>query len=122
MQIIAKVFATVLALLVFSRSYLDWKSKKEAPIMAVFWIGVWMAILVISYFPSIIDKLIGVLGGERTGLGTVFGMGLALVLFINYRVYAKAHRIEKALEQISREIAISSLGVKPVPKKRRSRQ
>lgn len=121
MQIIAKVFATVLALLVISRSYLDWKSKKETAIMAIFWVGVWVAILTIAYFPGLIDKLINALGGERTGLGTVFGMGLALVLFINYRVYAKAHRIEKALEQISREIAIGALGEKPARKKRKSR-
>lgn len=109
MLIVAKVFATVLALLVISRSYLDWKSKKEALIMAVFWIGVWVAILVVSYFPSIIDKLIGALGGERTGLGTVFGMGLALVLFINYRVYTKAHRIEKTLEKLARDISLKEL-------------
>jgi len=109
MQIIAKTFATILAVLVASRLYLDWKAKRENPVMMVFWIGIWAAILVIAYFPSLIDKLISFLGGERAGLGTIFGMALSFLLFVNYRIYAKAQRIEKALEHLSREIALKDI-------------
>lgn len=113
MQIIAKTFATILAVLVASRLYLDLKAKREGLTMTVFWVGIWIAILIVAYFPSLIDKLISLLGGQRTGLGTVFGMALAFLLFINYRIYAKAHRVEKALEQLSRKIALKDLtGVK----------
>jgi hypothetical protein len=51
-----------------------------------------------------------VFGGNRTGIGTVFGMGLIFVMFVSYRIYIKANRIEKNLNEISRKFALLSLG------------
>jgi len=109
MQIIAKTFATILALLVISRAYIDWKTKRGSLTMTVFWVGIWSLILLVAYYRVIIDKLIALLGEQRTGLGTVFGMAIVFVLYINYRIYTKTHRVEKALEQISRKIALKGL-------------
>ncbi len=104
--LIAQIFATILAVLVFGRLFTDYKNKKESLQMTLFWTIVWLAILIFSYYPILIEKLITLLGGKRTGLGTVFGMGLVFVLFINYRTYVKAHRVEKALNELSRRLAL----------------
>ncbi len=108
MQAAAKIFATILGFLVLSRAYTDYKAKKESLIMMVFWTLTWVAILSIAYYPDLVRRLMDLFGGERTGLGTVFGMGLAFVLYVSYRVYTKANRIEKALGKLARRLAIGS--------------
>jgi len=105
MQIAAKVFATLLGILVLSRVYTDWKSKKESVVMTVFWTITWAGILLISFYPDLVRRIINIFGGERTGLGTVFGMGLVFILYISYRVYTKANRVEKAINKLCRKIA-----------------
>lgn len=106
--IIAKVFALVLALLVVARSITDFRNKRESLQMTIFWIIVWVAVVILAVFPSFINIVISALGGSRTGLGTIFGMAIVFVLFISYRIYVKANRIEKQLEIVSRQYALLS--------------
>ncbi len=109
MLIIAKIFATVLGLLVISRSFIDFKRKKESFTMTVFWILIWAGILALAYYPNLVDELIKQTGGQRTGIGTVFGMAIAFVLFINYRIYVKANRVEKAVIALAKEIMLINI-------------
>jgi hypothetical protein len=109
MLIIAKIFATILAILVIARSFTDFKNKKESLTMTIFWVAVWLVIMILAFWPVLIDDLIYVLGGQRTGLGTVFGMAIVFVLFVNYRIYIKANRVEKAMDKMARQLALSNL-------------
>jgi len=104
--IISKFFALILATMVVSRSITDFRSRKESLQMTVFWIMLWLIVIGITFFPIIITKTIDALGGSRTGLGTILGMAIIFVLFISYRVYIKAHRIEKQVYKIARAIAL----------------
>ena len=108
MLIIAKIFASLFALLVIARSITDYKNKKESLTMTVFWVVIWFAISVFAFFPHVVDFLIKFLGGDKTGLGTIFGMAIIFVLFICYRIYIKANRIEKKLETMVRQYALLS--------------
>ncbi|PIT97458.1 hypothetical protein COT77_01310 [Candidatus Berkelbacteria bacterium CG10_big_fil_rev_8_21_14_0_10_41_12] len=119
MLIFAKVFAILLAVLVIARSLTDYKNKKESIEMTIFWVIIWTSIIVFAFSPSLIDKLITKLGGSRTGLGTIFGMGLVFVLFISYRIYIKANRIEKNLDLLSRNYTLLELEHKKKRRKRR---
>lgn len=109
MVIIGKIFASIFALIVLSRSIVDYRSHKESLVMTVFWIVVWLGISTIAFFPNIIDKSINFFGGNRSGIGTVFGMGLVFVMFISYRIYVKANRVEKNIAKLSRKIALSKI-------------
>lgn len=109
MLIIAKIFATVLAILVIARSVIDFKNKRESLTMTIFWIAVWSGILTLAFWPKSVDNLIALLGGQRSGLGTVFGMAIAFVLFVNYRIYVKANRVEKVMAKVVRRIALENL-------------
>lgn len=109
MLIIAKVFATILSILVISRSIIDFRAKKESLQMTVFWITIWSGIIAVSYWPTLIDKFIELTGGEKTGLGTVFGMAIIFLLFINYRVYVKANRVEKMVQKMTRKVALQNV-------------
>ncbi|MCX6809779.1 MAG: DUF2304 family protein [Candidatus Berkelbacteria bacterium] len=109
MIIVARILATIFALIVVSRSMADYKNKKESPQMTIFWVIVWLVIAGIAFFPSLVETAIRVLGGNRSGLGTVFGMGLVFIMFVSYRIYIKANRVEKKLNEISRQFALLSL-------------
>ena len=106
MTTVAKIFAAVFALIVISRSIVDYRNRKESFEMTLFWIVIWLLISAIAFFPGLVDKAIRAFGGSRTGLGTVLGMGLVFVMFITYRVYIKANRIEKHLHEIFRKFAL----------------
>lgn len=109
---IARILATVFALIVLSRSIVDYKDKKESLQMTIFWVMVWLAIATIAFFPSIVDAGIRMFGGDKSGLGTIFGMGLVFVLFISYRIYIKANRNEKTVNELSRIISLWDIGKK----------
>lgn len=111
MLIFAKIFATALAIIVVARALNDLKTKRESLFMAVVWILIWMAILSIAYFPQIVNVIVET-GGKKSGLGTLLGMAIAFVLFINYRIYLKAHRIERALSKLACMVAISQSDIK----------
>jgi len=116
MIIFAKILSAVFALIVLSRSIVDYRDKKESLQMTIFWIVVWLAITAIAFFPFLVSEAINLFGGNRTGLGTVFGMGLVFVMFIAYRIYVKANRIEKHVAKLAREVALGELKAINKPK------
>lgn len=105
---IAQFFSAFLAALVISKSYSDLKRGQENIVMFIFWGITWIAIAGVAFFPGTIDWLIEKFGGQRTGLGTIFGLGLTFLFFVIYRVYIKADRIEKELSKFVRDLAIKS--------------
>jgi hypothetical protein len=109
MTILAKIFAAVFAIIVLSRSIVDYRDRKESFEMTIFWIVVWLGISAIAFFPNLVDEAIAMFGGNRSGLGTVFGMGIVFVMFISYRIYIKANRIEKHLNEVSRKYSLLTL-------------
>lgn len=69
----------------------------------------WIAVIVIALFPQIIIILIEKTGGERTGIGTIFGISLVFLFFVIYRIYLKAQRIEQQLQKLVRDMAIKNI-------------
>ena len=104
--IVSKIFALILAVTVFAKSYLDFRSRTESLRVFLFWTITWASIVVIALFPSIIDAIISFAGGGRAGLGTFFGMAIVFLFFIVYRVYVKIGRIEQKLTMTIQELAL----------------
>jgi hypothetical protein len=102
----AKIFSVLLAAIVVSKSYVDFRAKMESLPIFLFWVFTWTAIVVVAVFPSIIDLLISSFGGGRTGLGTFFGMALVFLFFIVYRMYVRINRLEQNLMKTIQEIAL----------------
>ena len=105
----SKIFALTLAVMVIVKSVLDYKSRNESLTMTVFWIIAWLAIATVALYPALIDKAINQLGGGKTGLGTIFGMGLIFLVYICYRVYTKCQRLENQLGQIASKLALKDI-------------
>jgi hypothetical protein len=104
---IAKLITTILAILVISKSYLSYRKRQEPLAVFLFWAITWLAIAGLSYFPQVIDYLIA--PDKGVGLGTVFGVVITFLLFVVYRIYIKADRIEKNLTKLVSELAVKDL-------------
>jgi len=119
--LISKIFALLLALLVVARSITDYKSKKESLLMTLLWIAIWLAIVSIAMFPELLQQTLHLFGGNRTGLGTIFGMAIIFSLFICYRVYVKSHRLEKQLKDMVKNSALEKLEKKTSKKAKKNK-
>ena len=102
----AKIFSVILASVSVSKSYVDLKGKRESLSLFLFWTITWAGIVFVALFPNVIDILITSFGGGRTGLGTVFGMGLVFLYFVVYRIYTKLENMHQKLTKIVQEIAL----------------
>ncbi len=101
-----KIFSLLLAAIAISKSYVDFRGRRESLQMFVFWTATWAAIVLLSLYPPIVDVLIERFGSGRAGLGTFFGMGLVFLFFVVYRMYVKLERIEQKLTKTIQEIAL----------------
>lgn len=105
--IFAKVFSIVLAWIAISKSYVDFRAKKESLGMFVLWTFIWIGIVLVALFPSIIDLLIG-FGGGRAGIGTFLGMAIVFILFLVYRMYVRMESLEQKVTAIVQEMALKT--------------
>lgn len=103
---VVKIFSVLLAGIAISKSYVDFRGRRESLQMFVFWSVTWAGIVVISVYPPIVDVLIEYFGQGQTGLGTFFGMGLVFLFFVVYRMYVKLENIEQKLTKTIQEIAL----------------
>ena len=74
--------------------------------MFVLWSVIWITVVVVALFPSIVDIILAYTAAGRAGLGTFFGMGLVFVLFVVYRIYVKLERVEQKLVKTIQELAL----------------
>ena len=102
----SKIFSILLAAITISKSYVDFRSRKESLQMFLFWTITWFLIVIIALFPFIVDLLISSFGGERAGLGTLFGMGLVFLFFVAYRIYVKIEHMDQKLTRTIQELAL----------------
>ena len=104
-SLFAKVFSIVLAVVAISKSYVDFRSRKESAQMFLLWTLTWVAIVLVALFPSMIDVLIGV-GGGRAGIGTFLGMAIVFNLFLVYRTYVRMEAVEQKVTAVVQALAL----------------
>jgi hypothetical protein len=102
----SKIFSILLAAITVSKSYVDFRSRKESLKMFLFWCITWLLIVIVALFPFLVDLLISSFGGERAGLGTFFGMCLVFLFFVAYRIYVKIEDMDQKLTRTIQELAL----------------
>src|SRR6266446_8041670 len=103
--LIPKLLAVVLAIIVISKSYLDFRSRVESLQLFLFWTLMWALIVTTALFPNVVDVVIEYFG-RGTGVGTFLGMAVVLLFFLVYRIYAKLERLEHILTKAIQETAL----------------
>jgi len=106
LAVIVKVFSVALAAIAISKSYVDFRARMESVQMFLVWTLTWVTIVLVALFPSIVDIILEYSGSGRSGLGTIFGMGLVFVLFMVYRIYVKLERVEKNVTKMVQDLAL----------------
>lgn len=103
---IPELIAAAFALLVLIKSYDEFRRGREPLPVFLFWLVTWGAVLVIAFFPSVTDWIRARLLGPRAGLGTIFGIAIVFLLFLSYRLYLKADRVERDVNRLISELAL----------------
>jgi len=114
----SKIFSIVLAGVAISKSYVDFRARKESVQMFLLWAITWIAVVVVALFPSIVDFLID-LGGGRIGVGTFLGMALVFNLFLVYRMYVRMEVLQQKMTMIVQELALTTSAREGVAETRR---
>lgn len=105
----AQIIGGILALIVLANSYDDYRRGKESLQIFLFWAVAAVGILLVALFPGIIDTVMSRLGGQRTGLGTIFGLGLVFLFYLSYRIFVKADRVERDITKLVQDLALKNL-------------
>jgi hypothetical protein len=106
MTIVLKIIALSLAVIAVSKSYLDYRKKLEPKIMFIFWLIVWTGASILATYPILIERINIYTRDNTVTIGSVTSVAFIFMLFIVYRVYAKAARIEYQLTQLVRRISL----------------
>lgn len=83
----------------------DAKRRRIGLVLAIIWLCIWGIVVALALFPTMLDELFKATGG-KTGLGTVLGTAVVLVLFLlykqNQRVEILNSKINKLAQRLSR--------------------
>lgn len=107
MIVIIKLFAICLAVIAISKSYLDYKKGLEPTIMFIFWIIVWVGATILVAYPIVIEQITTYTKDQSLTIGSMTSVSYVFMLYIVYRIYAKAVRLEHQLSQVARGIALT---------------
>ncbi len=102
----AKLVAIILALVSISKSYLDYRKGQEPLTMFIFWLIVWSVTTILVAYPLLIEQINLYFKDGAVSIGSLTSVAFVFLLFIVYRIYAKAARIEYQLGQLARKISL----------------
>lgn len=104
-----KVVTVILAAIAIVKSYLDYKKKQEPRLMFLFWVAVWLVAATVIVYPLLVERAASVTQDNSITIGSLTAVALVFMLYIVYRVYAKASRVEHQLSQLVRKLALKDI-------------
>jgi hypothetical protein len=105
---LTQAFAAFFAALVISKTWSDFRKGQEALPVFIFWTGAWTLIVVLTFFPQLVDLITRALEGRVIGMNRIFGMSFVFIFYVVYRIYLKANRVEKEMAQLVRDMALKN--------------
>lgn len=109
MIIFTKLFAVFLAILVISKTLHDYRKRLEPFATFLFWTIAWLGIVYVTLRPELFFAFTQSLANKNVGMGTLVGLAFVFLFYITYRVYVKAHRLERKLRDIVIEIGLRDI-------------
>ncbi|MBI2589468.1 DUF2304 domain-containing protein [Candidatus Berkelbacteria bacterium] len=109
---IASAIVGFLAALVIAKSYDEFRHGREPFVVFLFWLFTWIGVAWAAIFPASLDIVREKIFGPSTGQGTILGIGLVFLLFLSYRFYLKADRIERRVDHLISDLAIQEFSTR----------
>jgi hypothetical protein len=106
MIILIKAIAVLIAIISIIKSYLDYRRKHDSWIMFLFWTFVWFGSGLVVVYPPIIDKITQVSPDQAPTVSSLIALAFIFMLYIVYRVYVKAMRIEYQQSELIRKLGL----------------
>lgn len=106
MPLIIKLLALLFASISIAKSYIDYRKHQEPRTMFVFWSVIWIAAATIVIFPTLIDQVVAYTKERTISLGSLVSLSFIFMLYIVYRIYTKAARIEYQQAQLIRKLGL----------------
>jgi len=82
----------------------DARRRRIGSLLAIIWLCIWGLVLLLALFPTMLDEVIKATGG-RTGLGTVFGTAMVLVLFLLYKQSQRVETLNTKINKLSQNLS-----------------
>src|SRR3989338_6094225 len=98
-----KILTLIIAFISISKTYLDYRKQHESKIMFIFWTVIWLVVTAIIMFPILIDQVVAYTQDKSITISSVIGMSFVFMLYIIYRIYSKATRIEYRQNELIRK-------------------
>ena len=105
-MILIQAIAIILAALAISKSYLDYRQHREPLVMFLFWVVIWVVVAVFAVDPALIAILVSCIEKQPLNVNSIVMLGFIFLLYIVYRVYAKAARLEYRQTELIRRLAL----------------
>ncbi|MEM3373704.1 MAG: DUF2304 family protein [Candidatus Woesearchaeota archaeon] len=100
-QIIAILFFSFAA----SRAILRAKDKKITLLELFFWLGIWIGLIFVVFFPNILTKVASFIGIGR-GVDVLVYSSIVILFYLLFRLYVKLEEVEMEITKLVRENAL----------------
>ena len=108
-MLLIRIITILIAGVSISKSYIDYRHKREPAVMFIFWCVVWSIASLIIVYPPLIDKVLAYTKDKSITVGSLTGLGFLFILFIVYRIYVKVSRVEYNQTKLIREVGLHKL-------------
>ncbi len=105
-MIILKAIAVLLGLVSIIKTYIDYRKKREPLVMFLFWLLLWVIVITVLVYPLLIEQLASFTRDTTVTIGSLTAMAFVFMLYLVYRVYTKAARIEYQQTQLIRKLGL----------------
>lgn len=102
-----KILFTIFALFAWSRAFARFRQGLLNVKEMIFWTLLWGGLTVLVFIPGKSDLLARILGMKR-GLDAMFFIGMVILYYAIYRLYAIATNHEKQMTELIRKIALEN--------------
>jgi hypothetical protein len=106
-----QVVVTIFVLFAASRILLQYKNEHVGIGPLLFWLLIWGGVLVVVYWPDLIDRLASIFGVGR-GIDVLVYFSLVLLFYLIYRIYIHLENLERQITKLVRHDALKDLDKK----------
>ncbi len=95
----------IVVVLIISRIFLQFKSKKINLRELVFWTVLWLLLVVVVLLPQTVNLLADYMGVGR-GVDVVIYLSIIVLFYIIFRIFARLEKLERDITKIVRHLAL----------------
>jgi len=103
-----QIFGIVIALAALHLSYLYYKRRDFTKRELLVWLTIWLAFLLVTLFPRIVEPAVGTLGLQRP-MDLIMIVAFIVLFSVTFRTYVIANRTARKMEKLVREMALSDI-------------